>query len=96
MRAKGKQVALVTAETKQVMAVAGLVPRWIPHNVMVVDGLTKELKKSNPKPLLQLMKIEKLRLTAEEDEVDARRQLREDGGRVQRFKGSSRNAQESI
>ena len=83
---EGKQVALVTAEIKQVMAVAGLVPRWIPHNVMVVDGLTKELKKSNLKPLLQLMKSGKLKLTAEEDEVDARRQLREDGGRVQKTK----------
>ena len=78
--AKEKQVALVTAEIKQVMAVAGLVPLWIPHNVMVVDGLTKELKKSNLKPLLQLMKVAKLKLTAEEDEVDARRQLREEGG----------------
>ena len=66
------------------------------HNVMVVHGLTKELKKSNLKPLLQFMRTGKLKLTAEEDEVDARRQLREDGGRVQRFKGSSRNAQESI
>ena len=96
LRAKEKQVALVTAEIKQVMAVAGLVPRWIPHNVMVVDGLTKELKKSNLKPLLQFMGTGKLKLTAEEDEVDARRQLREEGGRVQRFEGSSRNAQESI
>ena len=59
-------------------------------------GWTKELKKSNLKPLLQLMKSGKLKLTAEEDEVDARRQLREDGGRVQRNKGGSRKAQESI
>ena len=42
LEAKEKQVALVTAEIKQVMAIAGLTPRWIPHNVMVVDGLTKE------------------------------------------------------
>ena len=63
---------------------------------MVVDGLTKELKKSNLKPLLQFMRTGNLKLAPEEDEVDARRQLREDGGRVQRLKGSSRNAQESI
>ena len=30
LKAKEKQVALVTAEIKQVMAVAGLVARWIP------------------------------------------------------------------
>ena len=87
LRAKEKQVALVTAEIKQVMAVAGLVPRWIPHNVMVVDGLTKELKKSNLKPLLQMMKTGKLRLTAQAEEVEARTKLRSEGGRAQRHKG---------
>ena len=46
LRAKEKQAALVPADIKQVMAVAGLVPRWIPHNVMVVDGLTEELKEA--------------------------------------------------
>ena len=60
---------------------------------MVVDGLTKELKKSNLRPLLQLMKTGRLRLTAEEDEVDARRQLRDEGRRVQRNKGGTRNGE---
>ena len=63
---------------------------------MVVDGLTKELEKSNLRPLLQLMKTGKLRLTAEDDEVDARRQLREDGGKVQRSKGGTGNMMDTL
>jgi hypothetical protein len=39
---------------------------------MVVDGLAKELKKSNLSPLLRMMKTGRLRLTAEAEEVEAR------------------------
>ena len=92
LRAKEKQVALVTAEIRQVMAVAGLIPRWIPHNVMVVDGLTKELKKSNLSPLLRLMKTGRVRLTAEAEEVEARSRLRDQGREAQRFKGKTPQA----
>ena len=89
LRAKEQQVALVTAEIRQVMAVAGLIPRWIPHNVMVVDGLTKELKKSNLSPLLRLMKTGRVRLTAEAEEVESRARLRDEGLQVQRHKGKT-------
>ena len=43
-KSKETQVALVTAEIKQVMAVAGLLPRWMAHNEVAVDGLTKGMK----------------------------------------------------
>jgi hypothetical protein len=87
LNSKEKQVALVTAEIKQVMSVAGLIPRWMPHNHMAVDGLTKEMKKSNLKPLLSLMKTGRLRLTAEDQEAELRKELKEQGIRVQREKG---------
>ena len=87
LKAKEKQVALVTAEIKQVMAVVGLVPRWMPHNEMAVDGLTKDLKKSNIKPLLRFMKTGQLRLTAETDEMNNRKETKAAGGKVGRDKG---------
>jgi len=87
LKAKEKQVALVTAEIKQVMAVAGIVPRWMPHNEMAVDGLTKELKKSNLRPLLKFLKTGKLKLTAESEEMSARKTIKEEGGRITRDKG---------
>jgi hypothetical protein len=87
LKAKEQQVALVTAEIKQVMAVAGIVPRWMPHNEMAVDGLTKELKKSNLRPLLKFLKTGKLKLTAESEEMSARKTIKEEGGRITRDKG---------
>ena len=95
LRAKEKQVAPVTAEIRQVMAVAGLIPRWIPHNVMVVDGLTKELEKSNLSPLLRLMKTGRVRLTAEAEEVESRARLRDEGLQVQRHKGKTQHSPNS-
>jgi hypothetical protein len=94
LKAKEKQVALVTAEIKQVMSVVGLVPRWMPHNEMAVDGLTKGLKKSNIKPLLRYMQTGQLRLTAESDEMEARRETRAAGGKIGRDKGGRRGFQE--
>eukprot|EP00971_Amphidinium_carterae_P121859 2413179-Amphidinium_carterae.4 len=43
-QAKGKEprVALATVEIKQGMAMLGLAPRWVPHNHMLVDSLTKK------------------------------------------------------
>ena len=76
------------------MAVAGIKPRWMPHNEMAVDGLTKELKKSNLKPLLKYMKTGRLRLTAEQDEMSARKTLKDEGGRIQRLKGQNKAEEE--
>ena len=87
LKSKEKQVALVTAEIKQVMAVTGLIPRWMPHNNMAVDGLTKEMKKANLKPLMSLMKTGRLRLTAEEQETEHRKELKEQGIIITRDKG---------
>ena len=87
LKAKEKQVALVTAEIKQVMAVVGLRPRWMPHNHMAVDGLTTDMKKSNLRPLLTLMKTGKIKLTAETEEMDSRTEVKESGGRIARNMG---------
>ena len=87
LKGKEKQVALVTAEIKQVMAVTGLIPRWLPHNEMICDGLTKDLKGGNLKPLRKFMQQGTLRLSCELDEVAYRTKERQEGRRVPRVKG---------
>ena len=54
----------------------------MPHNVMAVDGLTKEMKKSNLKPFLQLMRTGRFRLTAAQAEMDHQSELKEQGVRI--------------
>ena len=85
--AQEKQVALVTSELKQTMEICGFKPRWLPHNEMVCDPMTKELRKSNMKPLVQFLKTGKIRLTCEGDEMLYRQQLKEAGGKILRLKG---------
>ena len=69
------------------MEICGFKPRWLPHNEMVVDPMTKELKKGNLKPLTQFLKTGKLRLTCEGDEIAYRKELKEAGGKILRLKG---------
>ncbi len=87
LKAKEKQVALVTSELKQTMGICGFKPRWLPHNEMICDPLTKALKKSNMKPLVQFLKTGKLRLTCEGNEMQYRQTLKESGGKIMRLKG---------
>ena len=51
-----------------------------------VDGVTKELKKGNLKPLIRYMKTGKLRLTCVGDELEYRKVLKEEG-HLKRLKG---------
>ena len=94
LKAKEKQVALVTSELKQTMEICGFKPRWLPHNEMICDPMIKELKKSNLRPLIQFLKTGKARLTCEGDELNYRKEVRESGGKVLRLKG--KGMQDSI
>ena len=57
-QAKGKEprVAIAIGEIKQGMAMLGLRARWIPHNHMLCDPLTKSFLKNNATLLLSTMK----------------------------------------
>ena len=87
--AKGKEprVALAVGEIKESMAVIGAIPRWIPHNKMLADSLTKVLSKSNATPLLQALKSGKYKIVAEDDELRQRAYEKEQQGRASRLKG---------
>ena len=83
-RGKEPRVALAVGEIrgkiKQGMVAVGLAPRWIPHNTMIVDGMTKYIGKSNLQPLLK---------ASEKDEEPYRRELKEAGKTVTCQRGRS-------
>ena len=62
------------------MAALAAMVRWIPHNRMLADGLTKILSKANLMPLLKAMHHGKYRIVSEVDEETHRKQLKENGG----------------
>lgn len=51
VRGKEPAVALAVPEIKQPMAVCSCVPRWVPHNTILCDGLTKQMGKPTLPPL---------------------------------------------
>eukprot|EP00971_Amphidinium_carterae_P130746 2589916-Amphidinium_carterae.1 len=56
VRGREPRIALAAAECREAMSLLGLRPRWTPHNVCIVDPLTKQWTKSNAAPLIQTMK----------------------------------------
>eukprot|EP00971_Amphidinium_carterae_P030535 600515-Amphidinium_carterae.1 len=51
-RGRDGRITLACAEAREGLAVLGARPRWVPHNGMLVDGLTKLMTKANMGPLL--------------------------------------------
>ena len=87
-QAAGKEprIALAIGEIKQSMIAIGLRPRWVPHNVMLADPLTKEVSKSNLTPLMNV-KTGMYRMSSEKDEEGYRKEVRESGQTISRLKG---------
>ena len=69
------------------MAVLAAMVRWIPHNRMLADGLTKVLSTANLMPLLKAMHHGEYRIVSEVDEETRRNQLKEKGETLTRLKG---------
>ena len=90
-RGKEPRVAVAVAEIKQGMADLSIQPRWIPHNVMIVDGMTKELSRSNLLPLLNCMRDGTYQMRSEKDEKTYREDLKAAGKTLARLKGKSRS-----
>ena len=64
-----------------------MLPRWIPHNRMVADALTKLFHKANVQPILSLMRSGQYQMRSELDEVQYRERLKETGQTLTRMKG---------
>ena len=88
-RGKDWAVAATCAEVKQLLTVLRAGVRWVPHNEMIVDPLTKVFGKSNLAPLLGVMDTGRYKLRSVNTEMNYRKQLKERGGKVQRLRGSS-------
>ena len=88
-RGKDWAVAATCAEVKQFLKVLQADVRWVPHNEMIVDPLTKVFGKSNLAPLLGVMDSGRYKLKSVNTEMNYRKQLKESGAKVQRLKGAS-------
>ena len=88
-RGKEPRVAIAIGELKQSMAAIGMIPRWLPHNEMLADPLTKYVSKANLGPLLRTMKTGMFKLTSEADEKAHREHIKASGGNLQRLKGKA-------
>ena len=87
---KGWAVAAICAEAKKLLVVLQSDIRWVPHNEMIVDPLTKVFGKSNLTPLLSVMGTGKFTLKSVESDMDYRQQLKSTGVRIKRLKGKPR------
>ena len=86
-RGKEPRVALAVAEIRQSLEACLAAPRWIPHNFMLCDGLTKQISKSNLLPLLVAMRTGNFKIAAEGDEESDGQKIKEKGLSIQRLKG---------
>ena len=86
-RGKEPRVAVAVAEIKQGMAALSIQPRWIPHNVMIVDGMTKELSCRNLLPLLNCMRDGTYQMRSEKGEKTYSEDLKAAGKILARLKG---------
>ena len=87
VRGKEPRVAIAVGEVKQSMAALGLVARWVPHNIMLVDGFTKMISKSNLAPLVSCMRSGTYKIKAEVDEMSYRQQQKAEGKALKRLRG---------
>ena len=83
------RVAVAVAEFRQSLAACQGICRWVPHNIMLCDPLTKEFGKSNAMPLLQCLRDGCYQISSEANEAAFRESVKEQGQTVQRLKGKS-------
>eukprot|EP00971_Amphidinium_carterae_P050164 988697-Amphidinium_carterae.1 len=85
-KSKEPRVALAVGEIQQSLQVMGMMPRWIPHNMMVADCMTKTLSKCHTAPMQQLLRTGVWQLHPEWLELQDRAKEKELQGRASRLK----------
>ena len=86
-RSREPRVSLAVSEIKQSMAIVAAQPRWIPHNVMLADSMTKGMPKANLTPLMQAMASGCYCMKSEVDEQKYRENVRASGQTIARLRG---------
>eukprot|EP00971_Amphidinium_carterae_P328638 6460622-Amphidinium_carterae.1 len=85
VRGREPRLAVTVAELRQGLGLLNMSVRWIPHNIMLVDGFTKPFTKSNLSPLLRFLKSGHFTISDEDSQLAARQQEREQLGYNKRF-----------
>ncbi len=76
----GKRAALEVVVARDSLDVLGGVPRWVPHELNIVDGMTKI--KGNRKPLLVYLKRATITLRDESEILQEREDFRDSTGKA--------------
>eukprot|EP00971_Amphidinium_carterae_P242816 4821320-Amphidinium_carterae.1 len=85
VRGREPRLAVTVAELRQGLGLLNMSVRWIPHNLMLVDGFTKPFTKANLSPLLKFLKTGYFKITDEDSQLAARQSEREQLGYNKRF-----------
>eukprot|EP00971_Amphidinium_carterae_P141916 2810998-Amphidinium_carterae.3 len=88
VRGREPRIALAAAESREAMSLLGLRPRWTPHNVCIVDPLTKAWSKCNAAPLIRVMKTGVYLLAPEGVFLEERAEEKESSGFNRRARGA--------
>ena len=88
-KSKEWRVALAVSEIKESMAIVGAAVRWIPHNLMPSDPLTKNMAKGNVRALLRIMSTGRFQMGKETEEQQKRKEHKDDGGVIARLNGKA-------
>ena len=78
---------MAVSEIKESMAIVGAAVRWIPHNLMPSDPLTKNMAKENCRALLRIMSTGCFQMSKETEEQQSRKEHKDDGGVIAQLKG---------
>ena len=71
--------AHTVAAIKESLATSGVRPRWMPHNEMPADVLTKPMSKGNMNPRMSLKRTGGVKLGMEVEEEAYRKDLKKSG-----------------
>eukprot|EP00971_Amphidinium_carterae_P235556 4674434-Amphidinium_carterae.5 len=86
VRGREPRLAVTVVELRQGLGLLNdMSVRWIPHNLMLVDGFTKPFSKSNLSPLLTFLKTGYFTISDEHSQLAARKHEREELGYNKRF-----------
>eukprot|EP00971_Amphidinium_carterae_P181130 3593173-Amphidinium_carterae.2 len=85
VRGREPRLAVTVAELRQGLGLLNMSVRWIPHNLMLVDGFTKPFGKANLGPLLKFLKTGHFTISDGNSQLLARQCEREQLGYNKRF-----------
>ena len=78
-----ERAALEASMIKEDMETLGAIPRWVPHDKNPSDALTKA-EGARAMPLINLLKTSRFKIRAEAEELEERKEIKQEYGYVPR------------